>query len=178
MKEVTIETENKIIINKTSSLSLSNHQIVVEEKELNDTTLPTHFIQSEAEKKLFKKLNWTVLPMVWLILFAQIADKAAITLAAVLGIFEDTKINGSQFSLLGSIFYVGYLAFQIPNSYLIQRLPISKYLGMTVILWGITTMGTAFCNNFSQLVVCRVLLGLFEAPTYPCLMITLNSLYR
>lgn len=37
---------------------------------------------------------------------------------------------------------------------------------------------TALCNNFAQLAVCRVLLGLFEAGTYPCLLIIINTVYR
>lgn len=145
-----------------------------------DTSSDIHapVVKSEAEKRFVKKLNWTLLPFVWLIVFIQFADKSSLSLSAVLGMLQDTHTSQSQYSLLGSVFYIGFILFQIPNNYLIQRLPISKYLGSLLVLWGISVGCTALCQNFTQLVVCRVLLGLFEAGTYPCLYIILNSLYR
>jgi ACS family allantoate permease-like MFS transporter len=135
-------------------------------------------IKSAAEKRYIKKLNWTLLPFVWMIVFIQFADKSSISLSAVLGMLTDTNTSQSQYSLLGSVFYIGFILFQIPNNYLIQRFPIRIYLGTLLILWGISVGCTALCQNFTQLVVCRVLLGVFEAGTYPCLYIILNSLYR
>ncbi|KAI9305535.1 major facilitator superfamily domain-containing protein [Cunninghamella echinulata] len=136
------------------------------------------FIKSDAEKKFVKKLNWTLLPMIWVIVFIQFADKSALSVAAVLGILEDTKTDNDQYGFLGSIFYIGFIIFQIPNSYLIQRLPTSKYLGSLIICWGISTIGTAFCQTYAHLLACRFLLGIFEAATQPCLILLLNSLYR
>ncbi|CAO3653617.1 unnamed protein product [Mucor fragilis] len=136
------------------------------------------FQKSEAEKKLVKKLNWTLLPFVGAIVFIQFVDKSTLGISAVLGIIEDTHLTGSQYSWLGSFFYLGYISFQLPNNYLIQKFPISKYLGTLLILWGIVMALTALCHNFAQLVVCRVFLGLFEAGTYPCLLIIINAVYR
>jgi fucose permease len=46
-----------------------------------------------------------------------------------MGLAEDTKTSASQFSYLATAFYVGYLFFEIPHGYLLQRLPVGKYLG-------------------------------------------------
>ncbi|CAO3621600.1 unnamed protein product [Cunninghamella blakesleeana] len=146
----------------------------------NETSNKPHapVIKSEAEKKYVKKLNWTLLPVVWCVVFIQFADKSVLSAGAVLGMLKDTHVTPSQYGVLGSIFFVGYIVYQIPNSYLIQRLPIGKYLGSFVICWGIVTLGSSFVNNYTQLLACRILLGFFEAATYPCLFISLNSLYR
>lgn len=136
------------------------------------------FQKSEAEKKLVRKINWTLLPFVGAIVFIQFVDKSTLGISAVLGIIQDTHLTGSQYSWLGSFFYLGYISFQLPNNYLIQKFPISKYLGVLLILWGVVMSLTALCQNFAQLVVCRVFLGLFEAGTYPCLLIVLNTVYR
>ncbi|CAO3621483.1 unnamed protein product [Cunninghamella blakesleeana] len=135
-------------------------------------------IKSEAEKKFVKKLNWTLFPLIWAIVFIQFADKTVLTKAAVMGMLTDTNTTQGQFSILGSIFYVGLIAFQVPNSYLIQRYPIRKYLGILIVLWGISILGTAFCKTYGQLLACRVLLGMFEAPTFPCLYMIISTLYR
>lgn len=50
--------------------------------------------------------------------------------AAVMGLYQDTHINTDQFALLALVFYVTYLAFEIPTGYLMQRLPTAKYLGL------------------------------------------------
>ncbi|KAI8061073.1 major facilitator superfamily domain-containing protein [Gongronella butleri] len=134
--------------------------------------------KSPAEQKLVKKINWTVLPFIWFIVFIQFADKSALSGAAVLGMLEETGTSPTQYSLLGSIFFVGYIAYQLPNSFIIQRLPISKYLGTLLVFWGISVACTALCHTFGQLAACRILLGLFEAGTYPCLFILVNAMYR
>lgn len=136
------------------------------------------FVKSEAEKRLVRKINYTLLPFVGACIFIQFTDKSTLGISAVLGIIEDTGLSGTQYSWLGSLFYLGYICFQLPNNYLMQKFSISRYLGTLVILWGIVMGCTALCNNFAQLAVCRVLLGLFEAGTYPCLLIIINTVYR
>jgi MFS family permease len=91
---------------------------------------------------------------------------------------QDTHLTGSQYSWLGSFFYLGFICFQIPNNYFLQKLPIGRYLGTVLILWGVVMACTSLCNNFTQLAVCRVLLGLCEAATYPSLLLIVNTLYR
>jgi MFS family permease len=136
------------------------------------------FIKSDAEKRLVKKINWTLLPYVGAIVFIQFVDKSTLGISAVLGIIQDTHMTGTQYSWLGSFFYLGYILFQLPNNYFIQKFPINRYLGTLLVLWGIVMGCTALCSNFTQLVICRVLLGLFEAGTYPCLLILINTIYR
>lgn len=46
---------------------------------------------------------------------------------------------------------------------MIQRLPIAKYLGISIILWGITLAFHALAKDFATLVALRTLLGIFEA---------------
>lgn len=40
-------------------------------------------------------------------------DKSTINYAAVMGFKEDLHLEGDQYGLLGSIFYLGYLLFQV-----------------------------------------------------------------
>jgi fucose permease len=44
---------------------------------------------------------------------------------------------GQEFSLLISLFYIGYLVAQYPTNYLMQRFPTGKYLTINFMLWGI-----------------------------------------
>ncbi|GAA5803471.1 hypothetical protein HPULCUR_008953 [Helicostylum pulchrum] len=136
------------------------------------------FKKSPAEKKLVNKINFTLLPFVGAIVFIQFIDKTTLSTTAVMGILEDTNVSKDQLGWLGAIFYLGFISFQIPNSYLLQKFRISRYLGTLLVLWGIVMCLTSLCTNFTQLAICRVFLGLFEAGTYPSLLIIINSVYR
>lgn len=136
------------------------------------------FKKSPAEEKLVKKINWTLLPFVGAIVFIQFVDKTTLSTSAMMGIIQDTKLTASQFSWLGSIFYLGFVLFQIPNNFFLQKFRIKRYLGTLLVLWGLVLSLTSLCTNFTQLAICRVLLGLFEAGTYPSLLIIINSVYR
>ncbi|CAO3593336.1 unnamed protein product [Absidia cylindrospora] len=137
------------------------------------------FIKSPAEKVLVKKIHYAVLPFVFGCVFIQYADKAVLSAAAVLGMLEDCNVTQTQYSILGSLFYVGFITYQMPNNYLIQRVgSISRYLGTLLVIWGLVLALTSQAKTFATLAVLRVLLGLFEAATYPCLLIIVNTLYR
>ncbi|KAJ8654655.1 hypothetical protein O0I10_009706 [Lichtheimia ornata] len=138
----------------------------------------TKFVYTPEERRVLRKINFATVPFVCVVLYIQFIDKSTLNFSAVLGLYEDTGIDGSQFSWLGSIFYVGYLAFQLPNQYLIQRLPTSKYLGVVLVLWGVSLACTAIAKDFSQLAGLRFLLGFFEASTYPAIFLLISTFYR
>ncbi|KAI8146730.1 major facilitator superfamily domain-containing protein [Fennellomyces sp. T-0311] len=136
------------------------------------------YVKTEAEKRFVRKVGWTFLPLVTWIVMVQFADKSALAISAVLGIYEDTGISGSQFSWLGSIFFLGYLVFQVPNQILVQKFPTSRYLGVCIVIWGSVMFFTALGNTFSELAALRFLLGLFEATCLPCIYLIIANLYR
>ncbi|KAJ8662415.1 hypothetical protein O0I10_002109 [Lichtheimia ornata] len=133
---------------------------------------------SSEEKALVRKIDFFILPFICIINLLQFIDKSTINYAAVMGFKEDTGLVGNQYSLLGSIFYLGYLVYQFPNNYFLQRFPIGRYIGVIVFLWGAVLACTATGENFSQLAALRFLLGFFEAGIYPCLTLLVSTFYR
>jgi MFS family permease len=67
---------------------------------------------------------------------------------------------------------------QIPNSYMMQRLPLGKLVGAIVFVWGIIIALTSLGKNFTQLAGLRFLLGLFEACVNPNFMLLTSIFYR
>jgi MFS family permease len=47
-----------------------------------------------------------------------------------------------------------------------------------VVCWSAITIGAAFIKNYDQLLMTRVLLGVFEAVCSPCIAIYLTMTYR
>ncbi|KAJ5048409.1 hypothetical protein NUH16_006908 [Penicillium rubens] len=94
-------------------------------------------------------------------------DKQTLSYASLLGMIEDTHLEGTQFSWTASVFYFGYIFWSYPAMYLLVRLPIGKYLSATVLLWAAVLMCHAACHNFTGLVITRFFLGALEASIAP-----------
>ncbi|CAF0923364.1 unnamed protein product [Rotaria sordida] len=58
-----------------------------------------------------------------------------------------------------SLFYLSYLIFEIPSTLLLRFLGPTRYLSLSMILWGGVTVGMAFVNNSQQLLIVRFLLA-------------------
>jgi MFS family permease len=78
-------------------------------------------------------------------------------------------MTGTQFNLSISILFVGYLTMQLPSNLLITRMRPSLYLGITMLVWGGVWGGVcaakAAVQNFAQLLVVRIFLGLPRRPS-------------
>lgn len=99
-------------------------------------------------------------------------DKTTLSYASIMGITlppEEGGIGlaGDQYSWLASMFYFGYLAWEYPTNRLLQRLPLSKYSGFNIIMWGTVLSCFAGVSSFSGAVAVRFFLGLFESAVTP-----------
>lgn len=56
-----------------------------------------------------------------------------------------------------------------------QKLPIGRYFGAMILLWGVTTTTTVAVTNFTTLCVNRVFLGVFETCSSPILTILVST---
>ncbi|KAI3398084.1 hypothetical protein diail_9837 [Diaporthe ilicicola] len=130
------------------------------------------------EAKLVRKIDWRIVPLMWACYNLQYLDKTLVNYANVMGLEEDTKITPDQFSQLALVFYVTYLAFELPTGYLMQRLPTAKYLGANVVLWGLMTALMSTAKNWAGLVTLRVLLGCFESAVAPALILITTMWYK
>lgn len=96
------------------------------------------------EKKLLRKIDILIMPLLFGAYLFQYMDKSLINFAAVMGLTKDTHMTAAQFSYLATFFYVTYAIFQPLHAYLVQKLPVAKYLGVNVSLWGIMASDSCF----------------------------------
>ncbi|KAF7727397.1 hypothetical protein EC973_007561 [Apophysomyces ossiformis] len=134
--------------------------------------------KSPEERAFVRKIDLMLMPIICTINFMQYLDKTAINYAAVLDFTEDLHMSRGQFSILASMFYVGYLAVQVPNNYFLQRFPVGKYIGTIVITWGMLVFCSGFAQTFSQMTALRFLLGFCEGGIYPALTLLVSTFYR
>lgn len=125
--------------------------------ETKDVTLDPVF-----ERKLVRKIDWMLLPVVGCLMSCQLMDKTTNSYAALMNMKVDLNMTAKEYTWVGSSFYLGYLVFQYPANLTLQRFPLSKTLGTVVITWGCILMLHAATSNSAGFLALRVLLGSLE----------------
>ncbi|KAF2127214.1 MFS general substrate transporter [Dothidotthia symphoricarpi CBS 119687] len=128
-------------------------------------------------KKTLKKIDTRIVPILFFIYLLQYLDKNGINYATSFGLQEGTNLKGQDYSWLGSIFYFGYLSGQYPAGYLLQRLPIAKFIGFCTLGWGVILITTPACHNFAGMAANRFLLGLLESTINPGFVLMMSMWY-
>ncbi|KAL8952099.1 MAG: hypothetical protein Q9222_001967 [Ikaeria aurantiellina] len=86
-------------------------------------------------RKLERKIDFMILPYLAVCYAFFYIDKTTLSYAAIFNIREDLNLVGTEYNWLSSIFYFGFLIWAFPTNFLMQRLPIGKYLGFNIFMW-------------------------------------------
>ncbi|AQZ15852.1 hypothetical protein BZL39_J00170 [Zygosaccharomyces parabailii] len=119
-------------------------------------------IDPAADRKLTRKIDMIVFPAMALVYAAQFLDKTSMSYAAVMGLQTDLKMKGNMYSWSGTSFYLGYLVFEYPAAWLLQRFPLSKTLAIFLIIWGFVLTMTSIAN-YPGFIAIRTILGMLES---------------
>jgi sugar phosphate permease len=131
----------------------------------------------EEEKRLVRKIDLIIIPCLSVCYAFFYIDKTTLSYAAIFGIREDLHLVGNQYNWLSSMFYFGFLVWAFPTNLLMQRLPIGKYLGFNIFLWGILLIAQAGAKNFITLAIIRALSGAAEACADPAFILITSMWY-
>lgn len=135
-------------------------------------------VDAEARKRLVRKLDLRLLPILCITYALQSIDRTTLSYAAVFGIRQDLGLSSAEFSWAGALLYVGYLFWEFPTNLMLQKLPIHRFMASTVLLWGVALMCHGAVANFSGLAAVRAFLGAFEASINPGTMLLFSMYYE
>jgi len=135
-------------------------------------------IRVAAERSLVRKLDMRLMPMIALIFIMNYIDRTAVTAARLQGLEADLGLSDLQYDTVVAILYVSYCPMQIPSNLLLNKVrrP-SLYIGICVVLWGLTSALTGVTKNYTGILLCRVFIGLPEAAFYPGAIYLLSRWY-
>ncbi|KAK8846891.1 hypothetical protein IAR55_005981 [Kwoniella newhampshirensis] len=134
--------------------------------------------EKEIERKFVRRIDWHLMPLLLITYGFQYADKISLSSGVAFDLRKDTHLVGNDFAWLSTGFYLAYLIFELPFGYIMQKYPMDKVLGLTVLGWGVVVLCMAACTNFTQLMAVRTLLGILEAPVTPGFLIIITAWYR
>ncbi|KAJ3457080.1 hypothetical protein FSOLCH5_011680 [Fusarium solani] len=133
---------------------------------------------SPAEIKLVRKLDWIILPTLWIMYWFNYLDRNAITVARLDGLEEELNLTSTQYQTSVAILFVGYILGQVPSNMLITRLRPSIFMASFMALWAVVSTLTAIAKDFKGLLLTRFFLGVVEAPFYPGALYMLSMFYN
>ncbi|KAH2464708.1 hypothetical protein KXV71_003371, partial [Aspergillus fumigatus] len=134
-------------------------------------------VDKATNRRLFWMINRRVLVCMLATYFCQALDKGTLGFASIMGIQTDAHLVGNEYSWLGTILYIGVLAGEYPTNFLLQKLPVGKYIASNVFLWGVVIACSAAATNFPGLMAVRFLLGVFESCVQPCFILMTSMWY-
>ncbi|KAI1353541.1 major facilitator superfamily domain-containing protein [Xylaria sp. FL0043] len=130
------------------------------------------------EKRLVRKIDWRLLPMIIIMYILNYIDRNNIAAAKLSGLPEDLNLKGNQFQTAVSILFVGYLLVQVPSNLFLNKIGLPGiYLPTCMAIWGVISASTAAVKNFSGLLAVRFFLGFVEAVYFPGCLYYLSCWY-
>lgn len=163
---------------KHETKNLDQAEIFLQSNNITHDDLQTLLADTENIKRLVRKVDWELMPLLCGTYLLQYIDKQSLSYAAVFDLFKSTHTDSNQYSWLVSLFYFGYLFAEWPASYIAQRLPTGTVVSVAIIIWGSLLMMMTACHDFTGLAICRFLMGCFESMITPVFMLIVGQWYQ
>ena len=121
----------------SDGLSIPNSTSTTSEKTSEETAahnlLP---IDRAVERKLVRKCDLHVLPMISLLYLLAFIDRINIGNAKIQGLEEDLNMTGNDFNIALFVFFIPYILFEVPSNILIKKIAPSTWLAFIMLCWG------------------------------------------
>jgi hypothetical protein len=159
MDKVIEPTTKATSIAEGETIDLDETEKFLREHNFSNEYLEELLSDKARQRKLVRKIDLIVLPLLAVTYVLQYIDKQAMSYAAVFDLFTSTGISSDQYSWFASIFYLAYLTAEYPWVFAAQKWRMGKIVGGCVFAWGSVLMLTALSGGFGALAACRFLLG-------------------
>jgi sugar phosphate permease len=143
-----------------------------------DDESPEAVEMRKREKRLIKKLDIYIAPVMMLLMLISYLDRGNIGFAATQGMIDDLDLKGSEYNIAVSLFYITYILAEFPTSLVVKRLQFKRVLPTIAFGWGVVCMCIGFVQGFASLVALRLLLGFFEGCLFPSMTLFLANWYK
>jgi MFS transporter, ACS family, hexuronate transporter len=111
-------------------------------------------------------LRWVIIGLIFFATLINYIDRLTIS---VLGpvIVKDLNLTNTEFGTIATWFLIAYTASQALSGKLYDRVGIKRGFTVSIIVWSLAAMSTAFAGSLRGLSAARFMLGLGEAGNWP-----------
>ena len=103
-----------------------------------------------------------LLPFLFVLYIINYLDRTSVAYAAI-GMSRELGFSDRVVGMGVGVFFISYVALQIPGAVLVERWSARKMISATMIAWGSMTALTALVHTPTQLYLARFVLGAAEA---------------
>jgi len=128
---------------------------------------------AEIGNRTRRQIAARLLPFLFLLYIANYLDRTSVAYAA-LRMTGDLGFSDRVFGLGAGIFFLSYVALQIPGAMLVEHWSARRMISAVMIAWGSLTALTGLVHTANQLYLARLLLGAAEAGFFPGVIVYLS----
>ena len=129
------------------------------------------------ESKVIRKLQWRLIPLLFLLYVVSFIDRVNIGFAA-LTMNKDLRISSEQFGLVAGVFFFGYILSGIPSNLMLHKIGARVWIPAILVIWGFLALMTGLAHSVQQLYMMRFLLGVAEGGYFPGVVLYLTYWFR
>ncbi|BGO97348.1 putative High-affinity nicotinic acid transporter (putative) [Rhodotorula toruloides] len=130
---------------------------------------------AEEEKRIVRKIDWRLMPLLWALFMLSFLDRSNIGNANAAGMSKSLKMSSGQYQWLLTIFYIGYALGQ-PTTLLWKALSPHVFVAILTLCWGGFALLQA-AARWEGLMALRLLLGVAETAFAPGVTFFLSFFY-
>ncbi|KAL8798841.1 MAG: hypothetical protein Q9182_006344 [Xanthomendoza sp. 2 TL-2023] len=171
-------SERPLTVDTNSEKFATNDEQVPRPLHDADSVRTVEPIDPQLEKRALRKCDLRVLPFLSILYLFAFLDRVNIGNARIQGLEKDLNMSGHDYNIALQVFFIPYLIFEIPSNIAMRKVAPSTWISGIMLGWGIITVCQGVTQSFAGLVVCRLLLGLFEAGFYPGCLYLISMYYK
>src|SRR5215218_5726704 len=123
--------------------------------------------QNESRSARPSSWKWTVCGLLLLASAINYMDRQTLANASV-RITREFHLNQEQYGRIEAVFAYAFAAGSIVFGWLADRFSVRWLYVVVLTMWSLAGFATGFVRTHEELLLCRMLLGFFEAGHWPC----------
>ncbi|KAI0692599.1 MFS general substrate transporter [Cerioporus squamosus] len=143
----------------------------------DDTLQPPPVLTAAQERRLWRKVDWHIMPIITIMYLSSFVDRSNIGNAKLQGLLTQLDLTGNRYNIALTLWFLSYNVFAVPANLVLKKFRPSRWLPGITVLWGITTTLMGLVKNYPQLVGVRTCLGIAEAGLAPGVFFYLSMWY-
>ena len=166
------------IVKNDDEVSLDKYYVPIDTYEGRHRYDPKATWSKEEERSLIRKLDIRVCAYCCLMFFALQLDRANISQALSDNFLDDLGLNTNDYNTGQTIFYVSFLAAELPSQLVSKRLGPDNWIPIQMISWSIVASCQARLTGRATFFLTRSLLGIIEGGFIPDIILYLSYFYK
>jgi len=106
------------------------------------------------EANLTLKMTFRLMPYLFFLYVLAFLDRANLGNAHA-SLLEDIQLNEEQYSTGVSVFFIGYVLFEIPSNILLKLTTAPIWFAIIMVTWGVISSCMMFVNSYETLIIIR-----------------------